>query len=197
MLYKIAVEGLSGLIMHSASGMDSRSPLSIEITNITAKKGANRTEVDEQRLRELETLRSLWLDENEKPTIPPHAFRSCVEKAARKLKQGPAVREGLLVIGSGFEWNEDQQGSTLDELSIKTQYTVPVVVQRNRVLRTRARFDEWQAWFEVEVDDELVDQGMLERWIDIAGRRVGLGDWRPEKSGHYGRFKLVRIEALE
>ena len=50
--------------------------------------------------------------------------------------------------------------------------------------------------FTVEVDDELVDQDRLATWLDIGGRRIGLGDWRPEKSGHYGRFETVAIKAI-
>ena len=71
------------------------------------------------------------------------------------------------------------------------------MVQRNRIPRTRAKFDEWGVTFIVEADDELVDVPQLQRWLTIAGRRVGLGDWRPEKSGDYGRFDLVSITLLE
>lgn len=73
------------------------------------------------------------------------------------------------------------------------QFTTGVVVQRNRILRTRAKLDEWAATFTVEVDDELVDERQLAPWLDIAGRRIDLGDWRPEKSGHGGRFETESI----
>lgn len=68
------------------------------------------------------------------------------------------------------------------------QFTTGVIVQRDRILRTRAKFDEWAVAFTVEADDELVDDRQLASWLDIAGRRIGLGDWRPEQFGHFGRF---------
>lgn len=58
-------------------------------------------------------------------------------------------------------------------------------------------FEEWEARFRIEVDDELVDQEQLEAWLDIGSRRIGLGDWRPEKSGHYGRFEVLSIDDLD
>ena len=62
-------------------------------------------------------------------------------------------------------------------------------------MRTRAKFDlPWSCTFEADVDDELVSREHLERWLDIAGRRIGLGDWRPEKSDTYGRFELESME---
>lgn len=84
-------------------------------------------------------------------------------------------------------------GTTADELCKTVQFTTGVVLQRNRILRTRAKFDEWVATFTVEVDDEIVDEMQLASWLDIAGRRTGLGEWRPEKSGHCGRFETESI----
>ena len=69
-----------------------------------------------------------------------------------------------------------------------------VVVQRSRILRTRAKFDAWGVTFTIEVDPELCDKEQLPNWIDIAGRRIGLGDWRPEKSGHTGASNEEEIK---
>ena len=124
----------------------------------------------------------------------PAALRAVIETGARKLKQGPQVREGLVVTDTSFEYDETRYGSTLAKLSKSTQYTVPVVVQRNRIMRTRAMFDlPWAVEFWVDGDDELVSAEQLESWLDIGGRRIGLGDWRPEKSGQFGRFKMVSM----
>ena len=191
--YTIELKGLAPIIMHNgAAGLDSQAPANIEKALLTKKKGANRTGVENARIRELECEIALYLDAHGRPTIPEAAIRSCIETAARKLKQGPQVREGLIVQKvTAFKYDESVYGTTLDDLCKKTQFVVPVVVQRARILRTRAKFDEWAVTFVVEVDDELVDRAQLESWLDIAGRRIGLCDWRPEKSGHYGRFETV------
>ena len=197
MRYQIEIKGITPLIMHNgAAGLDTRSPANLEKAEIAKKRGTNRTEADDIRLRELETETSLWVNGNGRPTVPEAAMRSVIETGARKLKQGPQVREGL-VVDSVDEFIYDHSlGTTVAELIKTVQFVAPVVVQRARILRTRAKFDEWGLRFRVEVDDELVDKGQLERWLDIAGRRIGLGDWRPEKSGHYGRFEIVSIEAM-
>ena len=96
-----------------------------------------------------------------------------------------------------FDYDRSALGTTVEELGKNAQFTVPVVVQRNRLERTRAKFDEWSVTLLLEADDELVDQQQLESWLDIAGRRIGLGDWRPEKSGDYGRFVVDEIKRAE
>lgn len=197
MFYEIEIKGIRPLLMHNGTaGLDTRSPASLEISDIARKRGSNRTESDDARLRELECQRCLWLDEKGSPTIPEGALRSMIETAARKMKQGPQVREGLQ-ISRVVEFRYDKHlGRTVEELGEKAQFTVAVVVNKARVLRTRAKFDSWECTFIVETDEELCDQGQLEAWLDIGGRRIGLGDWRPEKSGTFGRFETVGIKEV-
>ena len=199
MEYRVTIEGLPpGIIFHNgAAGLDTRSPQKLEIAEISRKRGSNRTATDDARLAELECQLSLHLNASGTPTIPTSMLRANIENAARKLKQGPQVREGLIVSRiESFDYDEETFGTTVSELGLSTQYTVPVVVQRNRILRTRARFPEWQCTFNLDCDDELVDQSQIETWLDIGGRRIGVGDWRPQKSGEHGRFKMISIEPL-
>ena len=199
MQYRVTIKGIRPIIMHNgAAGLDTRSPANIEKAEITRKRGSNRTEVDDMRLRELDCQTSLWLDSTGAPTIPPGAIRAVIETGARKLKQGPQVREGMIVMEvESFDYDRDQYGTTVEKLGKSVQFTTAVVVQRSRILRTRARFDDWTCTFIVDADDELMDATQLGSWLDIAGRRIGLGDWRPEKSGDYGRFETASIEALD
>lgn len=198
MRYSIEIRGISPLICHNGeAGLNVRSPENLEKAQIARKRGSNRTEADDERLAELEALTSLYWDNSGEVTLPPQMLRSNIEKGARKLKQGPQVREGLIVEGiDEFIYDREQYGTTPAELGKSTQFTTGVVVQRSRILRTRAKFEDWGVRFTVEIDPELVDREQLATWLDISGRRIGLGDWRPEKSGHYGRFETVGIEAL-
>ncbi len=200
MLYDITIRGTRPIIMHNgAAGLAKRSSANLAKDEITRKPDSNRTASDDARLAELETQTALYLDKRGAPTLPEAALRSCIETAARKLKQGPQVREGLTVLEvKSFGYDRKKYGTMLKKLVKTTQFTVPVVIRgRGRLLRTRAKFDEWCCTFAVDADDELVDKDQLEAWLDIAGRRIGLGDWRPEKSGHYGRFEVVDVKAVE
>ena len=199
MLYNVGIEGIRPIIMHSGAGLDPRHPANLEKAELTRKRGSNRTQSDEARISELECLLSLWLDSTKNPTIPASALRANIETGARKVKMGPQVREGLVVSSvDNFQYDEDRYGDTLEQLGQTTQFRAGVVVQRQRILRTRAMFElPWSCAFTLDCDDQLVDKTQLEQWLDIAGRRIGLGDWRPEKSGDYGRFEIGHIEASE
>ena len=103
--------------MHSAAGLDPLLPINIEKAEITRKRGSNRTAADDARLRELETIGSFWLDGNDRPTVPASAIRAVIETGARKLKQGPQVREGLVVTDTEFEYDKQKYGTTLAKLA--------------------------------------------------------------------------------
>ena len=199
MEYEVKIKGIRPIIQHNgAAGLDTRSPANIEKAEIARKRSSNRTATDDERLREIECQVSLYFDERGAPTIPEAAIRACIETAARKMKQGPQVREGLIVTEVvSFDYDREHYGVTAEELGKTTQFTVPVKVGQSRIERTRAKFDEWSLTFRLDTDEELVDQAQLASWLDIAGRRIGLGDWRPEKSGIYGRFETESIEPAD
>ena len=199
MRIEFKLTGVSPLLMHNgAAGIDPRSSLSREIAALAAKKAGNRTDVDDLRLQELECRRSLYIDDDGNPTLPEAALRAMIEAAARKGKQGPLVREGLLIEGLLFGYDVKRYGDTLDELARTAQFTVPVVVNGKRIARTRARFDcPWSVVGVADVDDELVDREKLTAWLALGGRRIGLGDWRPEKGGGiFGRFDVEEVVEL-
>ena len=195
MFYDVRISGETALIQHSAEGILPGNPITKEIKAITAKRGTNRTESDDARLYQLETINSLWRDKDT-IQVPAQAVRACIEEAARKTKQGPNVREGMVVLETTFTYDVGRYGATLDELMDSTQFQSVVVVQRNKIVRTRAKFDPpWSVDMTLDCDDELVDAEKLAAWLDVAGRRIGLGDWRPSKSGIYGRFTTESIKA--
>jgi len=72
----------------------------------------------------------------------------------------------------------------------------PVVVPatKGRILRHRARLDEWALNFELEWDDTLLKETEVRRILDDTGSRVGLLDFRPERKGPFGRFVVNHFE---
>ena len=198
MLYQVESKGLAPIIMHSGAGIDPEHPANREIARITSKKASARVATEHARIRTLEVIKALWIADGQ-PIIPASAIRAAIETAARKTKEGPLVREGLLITNTAFTWDTERygDGSDLDKLATAVEYTVPVVIQRSRLLRTRAKFDPpWGVSFTVDADEELIDKTRLAGWVELAGRRIGLGDWRPEKSGECGRFETVSIKEI-
>ena len=61
-----------------------------------------------------------------------------------------------------------------------------------RILAHRPMFDDWSLAFEVDLDTSILNAKLLRQVVDDAGKRVGLGDFRPATKGPFGRFCVVR-----
>lgn len=63
-----------------------------------------------------------------------------------------------------------------------------------RIMAHRPRFDEWQCSFVLEVDEAMFNEKTVRLLADDAGKKVGLGDFRPSRKGPFGRFSVVGWE---
>ncbi len=191
--YRFSLEGKHpGMIQHSPAGMDAANPGVVELRKLAKKTASKRTDGEIHRIGELETILSIYWS-GDRPTLPEANVRACIEKAARTLKDGPRVRRGLIVQSVSFESKDYPEDATKEEIVACTRFVVPVKVGRSSVMRTRALFKDWRATVTVEVLDEMVDQQALRQWLNIGGRMIGIGDWRPDNSGSYGRFTTGEI----
>lgn len=62
-------------------------------------------------------------------------------------------------------------------------------------LRYRPEFTAWSLHVKAIIDAELLQVTDLLNLVDRAGFGVGIGEWRPEKGGEYGRFQVNRAAA--
>lgn len=67
----------------------------------------------------------------------------------------------------------------------------PVVIQRARIMRHRARLENWSVEFEIEIDETIVPVKNIHELLTDAGKRAGLGDFRPQRGGPFGRFLVT------
>ena len=67
----------------------------------------------------------------------------------------------------------------------------PVIVQRARVVRIRPRFKAgWELTFEIQCGDDEIQPDLLQDVLTLAGKAVGIGDYRPK----FGRFSVTHFE---
>jgi hypothetical protein len=65
------------------------------------------------------------------------------------------------------------------------------IVVGQGIIRRRPRFEQWSTRFTFQYDPGLVDKPeLIIEVLNDAGTRVGVGDYRPECSGWFGRFRV-------
>lgn len=64
-------------------------------------------------------------------------------------------------------------------------------------LRYRPMWSDWRVRVEFEMDAEMLNKDDVVTLVNRAGFGVGIGEWRPEKGGEYGRFEIDPTEKIE
>lgn len=64
------------------------------------------------------------------------------------------------------------------------------------VVLIRPRFDRWTFEMTISIDEARFSEKSARELIDLAGRAVGLGDFRPARKGPFGCFTVSRWSPL-
>jgi hypothetical protein len=77
-------------------------------------------------------------------------------------------------------------------------FTCPVRIPSTggRILSHRPMFDDWKLDFEAELDTSIMGVKMFRQIVDHAGKRIGLGDYRPATKGPFGRYVVTRWQQV-
>lgn len=72
------------------------------------------------------------------------------------------------------------------------KYTIDTrraVIQRNGIMRSRPRFEEWGCDLTFDIDTDFVTKEQVVELLNISGRVAGVGDYRPQKKGWFGKYR--------
>lgn len=134
-------------------------------------------------------------DEPERYGIPAVGMKKALVAAGGRFadQKMTELRGAFFVIGEGKN----------DLLEILTDG--PPEMRRDRVrigmgktsLAYRPEYDPWTIQARVRYNRSAITQEQVLNLFQICGFAIGLGEWRPENNGPYGRFRLVEAKALE
>lgn len=66
-----------------------------------------------------------------------------------------------------------------------------------RVIVVRPKWVEWEAEFELIIQEKTITKETVSELIKIAGNLVGIGSFRPTNNGGFGRFMLSKIDLVK
>jgi hypothetical protein len=189
MRISITVQGITPLLCNRFSDEAARASTDGTRGSTRGDRGTER-EIAESKL---------YLDAHGKPCLPQPNVLSCIvdggswHKIGRKqvtTKGGSLLYSCLDVVGLTVPiehkapWNVDVR---------------PVVIPatKGRILTYRPRFDDWRLTFEIELLTEIISAKFMRAIVNDAGLKSGLGDFRPNRKGPFGKFSVVHWEEQE
>ena len=135
----------------------------------------------------------LYTDEKGQPIIPQTNLYRCIMEAGKYFKAG---RSKVTTQKSSILPSCLDMDGLYFPLIHKEPWTVdarPVRIPATggRILRYRPCFHDWQVSFEGELDTTVMAAKMLRDLVDKAGKAIGLGDFRPDCKGPFGKFVVT------
>lgn len=134
------------------------------------------------------------IDGEEQLYIPMEAIYGMILKTSTPYKIGKNRAKSLLAGTIRIEPEKIPLGKNNYEIDLR-----PVNIRGSRVVRARAKVSDWKASFEIVYDKtikgdlpEIIHQILMD-----GGKRVGLLDYRPQRSGWFGTFTVEQFEVIE
>jgi len=142
---------------------------------------------------EKEALKKLYVDANEKIYQPSTHLEMSLIDAGKKIKvKGQGKATYSKIFGSMLSIDEFEIVHKQQEYEIfKCLVVIPST--KGRVMRYRPKFNEWTLEFHISFEDEI-PQEVVKEALEIAGKYVGIGDWRPAKKGKFGKFQVTEFK---
>lgn len=181
-LIETTIEGVAPTILHNGRMANPLDEYAKALKAISGKR--KKTDDDYAEMARIEWHGSLYLDDNLHPCWPSEAVEALLISAAKKSKEGPQAKTGLLIL-ENFPLKYDGP-KNLEELWPDKNYriAVGVNVSGSKVMRTRPIFRKWSLDLQIQFDPEIVNRATVMHWLSVGGRLIGLSDWRP-KHGRY------------
>ena len=180
MMIEIVIEGTTPLIQHAFTATDA--------ANATDGSRAATATPDRGSPKE-QAAKHLYLNDG-KAIVPGPALYSCIIAAGKFFKNGRSkittqktslIPACMQMAGSYFPLKAPD-GWTVDTRPVRIPAT------GGRILRHRPRFDRWGVTFTADLDETEMNPKLFREIVDAAGKKIGLGDYRPECKGPFGRF---------
>lgn len=74
---------------------------------------------------------------------------------------------------------------------------VTIPATKGKIMRHRPRFNQWSATFDLQVNERTLPLSLVHQLLNEAGESIGIGDFRPEKRGPFGRFRVTSFEEVK
>lgn len=177
---KVQIEGISALLINRFKEQ------SEVVENMRGKKkdyGTARYQAEQTAYAD-DTNGLLW--------VPSSWIKGAIQSIASDYKL-PSSRKSVKSVSGGAiiptaEKLYFDEKYKLKDIEVDSR---PCVIMRARIMRHRSKLENWSLSFELEIDDNILDVENVHQILSDAGRRSGLGDFRPQRGGPFGRFLVV------
>lgn len=178
----VAIQGVTPLLMNRFT----------EEAEVKVSSGISTVSVSGKGNPREQATKKAYADEKGNLYIPGPNIFSCLIQAGKFHKNGKSkvttLKSSLVPAGISLLDIVCPLNTKAFEVDSRS---VVIPATGGRIMAHRPRLDEWRTAFTLEVDDSMFSEEFVRLLVDDAGRKVGLGDFRPDRKGPFGKFAVV------
>jgi len=182
---KITVVGKTPLLMNRFT----------EENEVKVSSGVTKVGVGDRGTPREQAEKTAYVDKKGFLYIPgPNMFAALIE-AGKYHKSGKSkvTTQKSSMVPAGISLEEMVMSLGTKEFEVDSR-SVVIPTTGGRIMRHRARLDKWELTFTLDVDTEMFAMDFVRTLVDDAGKRIGLGDYRPDRKGPFGKFVVKKWE---
>lgn len=140
-----------------------------------------------------------YIDDKNKPYIPSEHFRQSFILAGTyiKAKVGNSKKNISNVVAAMFTIKEENiYNFSKDKFEIDKRSAVNSNAHA-RVMVIRPKWKNWGCKFTLVIDNDTITEETIKDLIQYSGSYIGVGSYRPQHKGLFGRYDLVSLTKLK
>ncbi len=177
MIIDITIKGETPLIMHKFCEEDLQGN-SKRNKNLTPREVADRF---------------CYKTKNGDLYLPSENVFACLISAGQfhKLGKNKVTTMKSSLIPAGINILDDICNLNTKDYEVDSR-SVVIPSTQGRIMQHRPRLDTWETSFTLEVDGNMFSESFVREIVDDAGSKCGLGAFRPNRKGRFGKFKVSK-----
>lgn len=177
---EVTIYGKTNLIYHKWS--EKAKKMMLDKQQKKASKGR------EIRNPKKEYQESFYYDSAGNIAFPAGSIKKAITGAARSIDDVAMteIRGAIFVIG------DDDDLIPVKYKKKEMREDMVRIGKGTSDLRYRGQLKNWQMTFDIEHNANVFSAEQVMNLLETAGFSQGLGEWRPERNGNYGKFTTVK-----
>lgn len=188
MKIRVTIEGVSPLLMNRFTEANEVAVSGGTAVSFRGDRGTPREQATPKR----------YADKEGNLFIPGPNIYACLIAAGTFHKAGKSkvttMKTSLIPAGILLEEMVCQLDTNEWEVDSRS---VVIPSTGGRIMCHRPRVDRWCCSFTLDVDTTMFGPILVRSIVDDAGKKIGLGDFRPARKGPFGRFVVKEWVVLE
>jgi len=187
----VKLVGISALLLSADKLADPLNKATIRHKELTSKR--TKTEDDHLLIARSQWEGLLYWDENEGVIMPTQNIRAAMIGGGKLNKLGMALKRGTIMFDDHVPLDYGKKLTIAQLWDGDYKDVRSVVVSQARIMAYRPKFKNWSVTVSFKYDENVLDENQILQSLENAGQFVGIGGFRPEKGGPFGRFDVKKV----